>query len=254
MYPPTCQCGCGGETVFISTKEGFRKYLSAHHNRVPGKNNYHKNPETKIKSSRTQSENWKKGMYRKWWEEDTSETKEKIEGIKEKLRNNVERGQKISKSLTGKPKSEESKVKLSITQKQRYEDNPDLKVKLSKLRLKWFKQKQHKKQSKLELKFLGILKEIGVEVIEQYEVNYKLFDFYSEKHNILLEVDGDFYHCNPLVHGEPKYRTQFNTIKNDIEKNNISLKFNIPLFRFWEKDINERPEWVKEELKRILSL
>ena len=44
----------------------------------------------------------------------------------------------------------------------------------------------------------------------------------------------------------------------DIIKNRIDKKYeicetsNIPLYRFWEKDINERPEWVLSELKKIL--
>ena len=100
---PKCECGCGGKPPFNTIQKGFWRFIKSHHNRVPGKNNFHKNPQSKIKSAKTQSENWKKGLYRKWWEEDTEETKQKIDGIKEKLRNNKERGIKISQKLKGIP-------------------------------------------------------------------------------------------------------------------------------------------------------
>lgn len=114
---PKCECGCGGVPPFISIGKGFSRFIRSHHNRVVGKNNFHKNPETHKKAIETQKNNWKEGKYVGWWENKTPDTIKKIEGIKEKLRNDKERGKKISKSLKGVPKTEESKLKLSVTQK-----------------------------------------------------------------------------------------------------------------------------------------
>ena len=146
---PKCECGCGEIPSFISVVKGYSKFIQSHHNRVPGKNNYHKNPETHQKAINTQKKNWEEGKYRGWWEDKTAETIKKIEDIKNKLRNNKERGKKISKKLKGKPKSEESKRKLSITQKKRYEDNPQLKENSSNKRILWLKSKQSNKKTKL---------------------------------------------------------------------------------------------------------
>jgi very-short-patch-repair endonuclease len=252
---PKCECGCGETPNFITINKGFSKFIKSHHNRVPGKNNFHKNPETHQKAIETQKRNWKEGKYKGWWEDKTPETLKKIEGIKEKLRNNKERGNIISKKLKGVPKTEESKRKLSITQKKRYNDNPKLRENASNRRIDWLKTKLSNKKSKLEKKFESILNLLNINNIYQYNFKGKLFDFYLEKYNILIEVDGDFYHCNPnSKHKEVIYETQILTKKNDNFKNNLCSKYNITLLRYWEKDINERPEWVISDLKEQLSI
>jgi len=249
---PLCECGCGETTNFLGENKGFRRFLTGH-NSSTSNNNFHKNPESKIKSAKTQSENWKNGKYVGWWENNDDETKEKIEGIKEKLRNNKERGEKISKSLSGVNKSEEHKQKISKSQIKRYEENPELREKLSKRRIKWLKTKLSKNKSLLEIKFEGYLDYLNIIYEYQYEIGKKLYDFYIPSKNTLIEVDGDFYHCNPeSTHNKPKYKCQFLTIKNDKNKNTYCEKNEIKLIRFWEKDINERPEWVISELKKYL--
>ena len=67
---------------------------------------------------------------------------------------------------------------------------------------------------------------------------------------IMIEVDGDYYHCNPnTIHKIPKYPMQKKNIINDKRKNTWCKNHNIELLRYWEKDINERPEWVISDLK-----
>jgi very-short-patch-repair endonuclease len=252
---PKCECGCDGIPPFISIGKGFSRFIRGHHNRVVGKNNFHKNPQTHQKAIETQKKNWKEGKYVGWWEDKSEITIKKIEGIKEKLRNDKERGKKISKSLKGVPKTEESKIKLSITQKKRYEDNPKLKENASKRRVSWLKSKLSKKPSGIETKFESILRLINLNFEYQYEYKHRLFDFYLEKHNTLIEVDGDFYHCNPdSKHREVNYETQKLTKQNDKYKDELCINNNIILIRYWEKDINERPEWVISDLRQRLSL
>jgi very-short-patch-repair endonuclease len=252
---PKCECGCGEETSFISISKGYSKFIQSHHNRIPGKNNFHKNPETHKKAIETQKKNWKEGKYKGWWENDNEETRNKIEGIKEKLRNDKERGIKISNSLKGVPKTEDSKIKLSITQKKRYEDNPKLREDASKRRIIWLKSKLSKKPSGVEIKFENILRLVNLNFEYQYEYKHRLFDFYLETHNTLIEVDGDFYHCNPdSKHHEVIYETQKLTKQNDKYKDELCVNHDTKLLRYWEKDINERPEWVISDLKQRLSL
>jgi very-short-patch-repair endonuclease len=257
---PKCECGCGDTPPFITCGKGYSRFVRTHHNRVKGKNNFHKNPETKIKSAKTQSENWSKGMYRRWWEEDTEETKNKIEGIKEKLRNDKVRGKKISDKLLGIPKTEESKIKLSITQKERYKNNPQLIKNMSIRRLKWMRDNSKVKTSNLENKFIVILDEIGLIKDVDYIHNHLIeniktfFDFYLPTKKIIIEVDGDYYHCNPnSKFSIPKYEMQFKNISNDKRKNTWCKNHNIKLLRYWEKDVNERPEWVINDLKEKLT-
>ena len=252
---PTCECGCGKTTKFLSVGRGYSKFIQSHHNRVPGKNNFHKNPNTHQKAIETQKKNWKEGKYVGWWENKTPETLEKIEGIKEKLRNDIERGKKISKKLKGVPKTEISKIKNSESQKIRYKNNPKLKEDASIRRIKWLKSTLSNKKSKLESKFETILNLLNIEYEFQHEFQKRLFDFKIKDKNILIEVDGDFYHCNPNTkHSEVLYETQSLTKKNDNYKNTLCQNHGMILLRYWEKDINERPEWIISELKKELSL
>ena len=252
---PKCECGCGNNSPFISINKGFSRFIQSHHNRIKGNNNFHKDPNTHKKAIETQKKNWKEGKYVGWWKDKSEDTLKKIEGIKDKLRNNKERGKKISQSMKGVPKTEESKRKLSISQKKRYKDNPKLKEDSSIRRINWLKTNLSSKKSKLELRIESMLKLINLKFINQYEFKKRLFDFYLEDFNILIEVDGDFYHCNPdSKHNEIVYDTQKITKQNDVYKDTLCLEHNILLLRFWEKDINERPEWVISELKKKLSL
>ena len=245
---PKCECGCGNNSPFISINKGFSRFIQSHHNRIKGNNNFHKDPNTHKKAIETQKKNWKEGKYVGWWKDKSEDTLKKIEGIKDKLRNNKERGKKISQSMKGVPKTEESKRKLSISQKKRYKDNPKLKEDSSIRRINWLKTNLSSKKSKLELRFESMLKLINLKFINQYEFKKRLFDFYLEDFNILIEVDGDFYHCNPdSKHNEIVYDTQKITKQNDVYKDTLCLEHNILLLRFWEKDINERPEWVISE-------
>ena len=214
--PTKCECGCGGIPPFISTGKGFSRFIQGHHNRVKGKNNFHKNPKTRQKAAETQKKNWKEGKYVGWWEDKSEETLKKIEGIKEKLRNDKERNKRISEKLKGVPKTEESKRKLSISQKKRFKDNPELKENASKRQINWLKTKLGNEKSKIEIKFENILRLINLDFEYQYEYQHRLFDFYLEKYNTLIEVDGDFYHCNPnSKHHEMIYETQKLTKQKD---------------------------------------
>lgn len=116
------------------------------------------------------------------------------------------------------------------------------------------------KTSKLEDKFENLLNFLGLEKNIDYERNYLVsniktfFDFRLINSNMLIEVDGDFYHCNPdTIFKEPSHEIQFKNLYNDKRKNIWAKNHNISLIRFWETDINERPEWVINELRKIIK-
>lgn len=57
---PKCECGCGGTPPFVSIGKGFSRFIKGHHNKVIGKNNFHKNPNTHQKAIDTQKKIGKK--------------------------------------------------------------------------------------------------------------------------------------------------------------------------------------------------
>ena len=72
---------------------------------------------------------------------------------------------------------------------------------------------------------------------------------------VLIEVDGDFHHCNPnSKHRIPIYPIQLKTIGNDIRKNILAKDKGFKLLRFWETDINNNPEYIVKLLKKELGI
>ena len=67
--------------------------------------------------------------------------------------------------------------------------------------------------------------------------------------NLIIEFDGDFWHCNPAVYPTgPINNMQKKAIKNDLYKTDIANARGYTLIRVWEKDFNENLPMVKERL------
>jgi very-short-patch-repair endonuclease len=112
--------------------------------------------------------------------------------------------------------------------------------------------------SKLEEKFATeFLEKLGVKYIYQFEAKDigRWFDFYLPEHNIIIEVDGSYYHADPRVVSEDKLKPMHKkNIRVDEYKNRWALAHGIPILRIWEKDINEKPGEVLKELKARLYM
>jgi very-short-patch-repair endonuclease len=97
-----------------------------------------------------------------------------------------------------------------------------------------------------------LLEDMKIEFIHQFRIK-KIYDFLLPKFNILIEVDGNWHHCNPLTHPEPIHEIQIAVKENDIIKNRIAKENGFKLLRFWEYDINNNLEDVKKKLLEELK-
>lgn len=68
---------------------------------------------------------------------------------------------------------------------------------------------------------------------EMFSVDNFLF-----KHNIIIEVMGDYWHCNHLVFSEIQQEHQINRIRMDKIKSSYFKNKKIPVLYLWERDIN----------------
>lgn len=241
-----CKCGCGEIPKFLSITKGYRDYIWGHQARIS--NNWGHNPEAQKKSKETQREMYQNGELVIWNKGLTKEDPRVKDNI-EKITQNPERNRKISEALTGRETTEEAKQKLREKANKRWSD-PKEREKQRHNRLEYFKSQKIKEKSQLEYNFEKILDLLNIEYENQFRFEGYLFDFKIKEKNILIEVDGDFFHCNPDVHGEPKYDIQENTINNDKNKNTIVETSEYKLLRFWENDINNNPDEVIKELKQ----
>ena len=245
---PTCQCGCGEEPTFLGIRKGFRDYIRGHASRV--NNNWGHNVDAQKKSKDTQRKMYESGELVIWNKGITKEDDERL-NYGDKISSNLERSKKISKALKGRKMSKDAMDRLDKGMR----DYWSKEVNREKQRLLQSKRINKNHKSQLEKRFELILLKLKFSYISQYMICGYNFDFYLPKHDLVIEVDGDFFHCNPKKYPKgPIYESQINTIKNDKIKNNICKKSNgLMLLRFWESDINERPDWVKSEILKHIS-
>ena len=111
--------------------------------------------------------------------------------------------------------------------------------------------------NKIEKIVYDYIVSLNIDVKYSVILCYLQFDFGIKDKRILIEVDGDYWHGNPLlfnVDGTDKKRKlnkiQLDKIEKDIKKNEFALKHNFKLIRIWENEINDGS--FIEKLKDIL--
>lgn len=112
--------------------------------------------------------------------------------------------------------------------------------------------------SKLEQDFArDFLDKLGVEYQWQFEAKDigRFYDYYLPKHNLLIEIDGSYWHGDPrtLKEGKLNYIQRHNQ-RVDSYKDKWALMHGIPIMRIWEKDIRENPAKVMKDLKERLYI
>lgn len=102
-----------------------------------------------------------------------------------------------------------------------------------------------------EIRLGEILIEMDIYHFSQKIIKDKIFDYFVPKANLLIEVDGDYWH------GFGKEYSELNEIqkrskRNDKDKDIIAKGLGYEILRFWEHDIYDNPDFIKSEiLKKI---
>lgn len=249
---PKCKCGCGEKPKYLGIDAGYREYKHGHAARIS--NNWGHNPKALKKAHETQKKMHDDGTLKVWNDGLTMDDKRVRDNIT-KVMSNPERGNNISKALSDIPKSTEHKANISKSAIVRWDSKEERNKQSLSVISRLIKNNYRNKKTKLEIKFEGILEVLGVKFKYQHQVSSAIFDFLIIDTKIIIEVDGDFHHCNPnTIHKIPTYPIQIKTVGNDIRKNLIAEDNGYKLLRFWEMDINEHPEDVINRLKQELRL
>lgn len=245
---PECKCGCGGKPGFLTVEKGFVDYIQGHASRV--NNNWGHNKEAVRKSHETQKKMYNSGELKIWNKGLTIED-DRVKSYSQKVTKNPDRNAKISKARKGLKHSEKSKKLMSDNLKIIWSDQ-ERRNKQRENRVKYHKEKPFLKKSKLEIYFTELLNKLGIIYEPQFPISGYLFDFYVESKNTLIEVDGDWYHCNPNLKIQPQYPIQEHTVENDIIKTNLAKEKGYKLIRFWEDDIKNSLDVVIEKLRALV--
>lgn len=164
---------------------------------------------------------------------------------------------KSSISNTGKIIPDEAKAKMSESAKKRlvhghtgHKHSEAARKKMSESTIRRMKNGDFKHTiTKPHIKMCSILTELDISYEEEYNIGHWLFDIYIPEYNLLIEVDGDYFHSNPKIYPNgPQTKTQKINYARDISKNNFCIKNNLTLLRFWECDILQSSELIKEKL------
>lgn len=110
--------------------------------------------------------------------------------------------------------------------------------------------------SKLEDKFAKeFLDKIGVRYIRQWEMGStkRFCDFAIIGHNILIEVDGDYFHGYGLLY-ENMDAIQKKNNKVDRYKNQWALENGFKMIRIWEHEIKNEPMKVMRRLRKLFGI
>ncbi len=108
--------------------------------------------------------------------------------------------------------------------------------------------------SMAEKEFKLYLNSIGIQVDEQHKIQYKFYDFIIKGSNVLLEFQGDYWHCNPKVYPTgPINKIQKRTIINDEYKRKLAKMNGFEIVYVWEKEFNEDKEALRERLKKYVN-
>jgi very-short-patch-repair endonuclease len=178
-----------------------------------------------------------------------------------------ETGDKISKSSKGvsrnKGKQPMLGKKQSVYQKQKVKERFDKYY--AQGNEPWTKTNKHtaetierifakKPMNKLEKFVSSILDENNIEYHFQYflktkDGTCKSYDFKIKDTNILLEIDGDYWHGGPGV--EKHFYKLEETKQNDLFKDQLAKDNGFSLIRIWESNIYDQPDIIIQKIQEI---
>ena len=109
------------------------------------------------------------------------------------------------------------------------------------------------KNTKPELKMKEILNFLNIPFKHQFRIKNHLYDFHILNTNILIEVDGDYWHGNSKMFKKLN-KVQKESKQRDKKHNKIAKTNNYILLRFWENDILRNEEKIKEKICKVINL
>jgi very-short-patch-repair endonuclease len=229
---PLCECGCNQETRYEASKLDFCRFISGHQSRLEGHWGDLKSEKRVNAIINTRKQKFQSGEYDHILNQVSKPRSEEIK-------------QKISKSGTGISRPKADGFGIGRIHSQQTKD------KMSETAINNILKNGKVKRSNLEYKFEGILDILGYQYQHSYYIPdiKKIYDFYLPDYNTFIEIDGDFWHCNPdTKFAIPECKSQELNLINDQFKNEWAINNGYKIIRIWENDINNNIQQVKQIL------
>lgn len=224
---PKCNCGCGKEVKWHKTLYKFNTVLTGHNESIFSKGLYKETVETKQK---------RLNSIRKAYQEKGKSISKKIsKSVKEAFECEEKRA-RFSELSTNRWKDEDFKNKVSASQKKAWQEN--YKERYDAVFTEAFRQKisnsnrsrEKKIKSKSEIKAFEFIRKCFTDAVDDYWVKLenrnKCFDVYIPSYNLLIELDGNYWHGRDRKVNFTK--DQIVSMSNDLFKNRVvSLGYNL---------------------------
>ena len=107
----------------------------------------------------------------------------------------------------------------------------------------------HGRDTEPENVILGLLKLNQLNFQSQVYLEPYFFDFVVGKY--VIEIHGDYWHCNPELYPTPIYRVQRRNMINDAFKRNFIEQHGYQMIVFWENDIKNNREKIVCRIKEL---
>lgn len=96
-------------------------------------------------------------------------------------------------------------------------------------------------------------------IVDLEKKRYYKLDFYDDFYNIVLEINGDFWHCNPAIYANDYYNKKNKSFASEIWQKDserierIKLLTGAKVLVIWESDWNNNKQIIKEKIKELLN-
>jgi G:T-mismatch repair DNA endonuclease (very short patch repair protein) len=109
--------------------------------------------------------------------------------------------------------------------------------------------------SKAEIEIRVELEKLGFEVQSQFNIGSLRYDLFVKNKNILIEYNGDYWHCNPTKYKadyfhKKKQLSASDIWRQDLRKKELAEKSGYKLFIIWEHDYMFNKE---KEIQKIIK-
>lgn len=123
-----------------------------------------------------------------------------------------------------------------------------------KRKLESMAKKMSNKMTAPERVFASMMDELEIKYETQKVVGRKIYDFYIPSKNTIVEIDGDYYHGNPLIYEAKQLnKMQIRNMRNDKFKDVLAKGNGFTIERVWEYDLNNNYKKEKRRFKKLLK-
>lgn len=98
-----------------------------------------------------------------------------------------------------------------------------------------------------------ILNNLNINFSNERIIGDYAFDIYLEEFNIIIEVNGGYWHCDSRLYNKIAYEVQLNRIIQDKKKRTFINTQGIPVLYLWELDINNNPLLCEKLIKNFID-